>query len=327
MNKQPKLKISGDLDGYSQILRDVKLILEKCQSRVFRAVDRVKVEAYWETGQRIAKGELDNKDRADYGEAIVMKLSQDIGIDKSTLYDACRFFKRYPIFHTVCGKLSWSIWRRLIYLENDSEREFYRLKADEENWSVRQFEKALKGNLFKSSGPPHKIPVMTPPVVENAQNIFRDIYDFDFLALPKPFQEYDLETAMTEKTIQVLMELGKHFSLVGRQVRILIDGNWDRIDLVFYHTRLHCYILVELKKGTFKKQYVGQMNAYIEYFRHNQESRGDNPTIGLILCEDIGYEEAVYALGGLEKKVFVAQYRVTLPSEQQIEKKLKELRK
>jgi predicted nuclease of restriction endonuclease-like (RecB) superfamily len=312
--------------GYREILRDIQEILLKTRGRAYQAVDKLKVEGYWEVGQRIAKGEFENKDRADYGKSVVMRLSEDTGIDKSTLYDAHHFFKSYPNFRTVCGKLSWSIWRRLIRIANVKEREFYRLKAVEEDWSYRQFRDALKKKQFQKKTRKRSIEVVSPPTFESPQEVFREIYDFDFLKLPVPFKEYDLENAMMEKAIRVLTELGSHFCLAGRQVRILIDGNWDRIDLVFYHSKLHAFILADLKRGPFKSEYIGQMNKYIEYYRHNEETKKDNPTVGLILCEDVGYEEAVYALGGLERKIFVAQYRVKLPSEKQIAEKLRTIK-
>jgi len=312
--------------GYREILQDVQEILLKARSRAYQAIDKLKVEAYWEVGQRITKGELENKNRADYGKAVIMRLSLDTGIDKSTLYDAHHFFKEYPNFRTVCGKLTWSIWRRLIYIADAEEREFYRLKSNEENWTFRRFVDACKTKQFQKRSRKRSLEVASPPVLENPQEVFREVYDFDFLKLPTPFKEYDLENAMLEKTIRVLTELGSHFCLAGRQVRILIDGNWDRIDLVFYHSKLHAYILADLKRGAFRGEYIGQMNKYIEYYRHNEETQNDNPTIGLILCEDIGYEEAVYALGGLEKKIFIAQYRVKLPSEKQIAKKLRAIK-
>jgi predicted nuclease of restriction endonuclease-like (RecB) superfamily len=314
------------VDGYGGILRDVKEILQKVRSKAYYAVDKLKVEAYWEIGERIARGELENKHRADYGKAVIMKLSHDTDIDKSTLYDAYRLYKTYPIFRAVSGKLSWTILRKLIYIEDSQEREFYRMKAREEDWSSRQLVDALKNKIYQERGEERSIGVVKKAAINDPQEVFRQVYDFGFLNLASIFKECDLENALVGKVIRVLMELGKNFCLVGKQVPILIDGNWDRVDLVFYHTRLHCYILVELKKGPFKKQYVGQINTYIEYYRHNNEAQGDNPTIGLILCEDIGHEEAVYALGGLEKKIFVAQYRLVLPSEKQIVQKLKEIK-
>ena len=316
----------GEVKGYREILRDIQEILLKTRGRAYQAIDKLKVEGYWEVGQRIAKGEFENKDRADYGKAVVMRLSEDTGIDKSTLYDAHHFFKNYPNFRTVCGKLSWSIWRRLIYIGDVKEREFYRLKASEENWSFRRFVDACKNKQFQKRSRKRSIEVASPPVCENPQEVFREVYDFDFLKLPASFKEYDLENAMMEKAIRVLTELGSHFCLAGRQVRIPVDGNWDRIDLVFYHSKIHAFILADLKRGTFKGEYIGQMNKYIEYYRHNEETKNDNPTIGLILCEDIGYEEAVYALGGLEKKIFIAQYRLKLPSEKQIAEKLRTIK-
>jgi predicted nuclease of restriction endonuclease-like (RecB) superfamily len=273
----------------------------------------------------MVRGELENKNRADYGLRLVANMARDIGMSRYELARMMDFYRTYPIVATVPQQLSWSHIRELLPLPEE-KRKFYELKTADNRWSISKLRSAIRRNIYEEFKRGHRtIPVKKLPSLPASDGLFKTSYDFDFLELNRDFSERELEDGLCERAIQVLTELGKHFSLVGRQVKILIDGNWESIDLVFFHTRIHCYILVELKKEKFKKDFVGQMNGYIEYYRHHEESDGDNPTIGLILCKDVGYEEAVYALGGLEKKIFVARYQVNLPTQKAITRELKSL--
>lgn len=310
---------------YHEILQDVRGILDKGIGLAHRAVDRVRVITYWKAGERLVHGELENKARAGYGDFLVKRIAKDLGYSRYELSRMMNFYRTYPIVAEAPQQLTWAHIRELLPLES-AKRQFYEVKAVEGKWSSPQLRRAIKEGLFENyKSSKRSLPVKKLSSLPVGEPIFRDSYLFNFLDLGGKFSERQLEDAILDRVVKVLTELGKHFSLVGRQVKILVDGNWEKIDLVFYHTRLHCYILVELKKGKFKKDYVGQINAYIQYYRHNEQSEGDNPTIGLILCEDIGYEEAVYALGGLEEKIFIAKYGLELPSERQIKERMKRL--
>ncbi len=313
------------LTDYQQILADVRVILHRALTLAYKAVDHARVRAYWEVGERMVRGELANKDRADYGTRLVATMAKDLQMSRYELARMMAFYRAYPIVATLPQQLSWSHIRELLPLDQE-KRKFYESKAAEEKWSVPELRKSIRQNLYEQFKKKHKtLPVKKLASLPESEGIFKENYLFDFLDLSGDFSERELEDALLNRVIKVLTELGENFSLVGRQVKILIDGNWEKIDLVFYHTRIHCFILADIKKNRFRKEYVGQMNTYIEYYRHSEESEGDNPTIGLILCEDIGYEEAVYALGDLEKKIFLAKYRLNLPSERAITKKLKEI--
>jgi predicted nuclease of restriction endonuclease-like (RecB) superfamily len=317
-------KPKGDLIAYQQILQDVRDILNRAVHLAHKAVDHVRLKAYWEVGERMVRGELENKDRANYGTRIVANMAKDLGISRYELTRMMDFYRTYPIVATVPQQLGWSHIRELLPLD-EQKRTFYELKAADEKWSVAELRSSIRRNLYEEFIKGYRtLSVKKLPSPPASEGIFKESYHFDFLNLSRDFSERELEDALLDRVIKVLTELGKNFSLVGRQVKILIDGNWEKIDLVFYHTRIHCYILVELKKGKFHKEFVGQINTYIEYYQHNEESKGDNPTIGLILCEDVGYEEAVYALGGLEKKIFVSAYRINLPREKEIIKRLRD---
>ncbi len=313
------------LIGYDEILKDIRIILTNGLGRVRRAVDFSRIKMYWEIGERMARGELENKDRADYGQRLVATIAEDIGFSRYELSRIIDFYRAYPIVADIPQQLSWSHIRELLPLAVE-KRKFYELKAQDERWNHLDLRKAIQEQLYEAFKKSRRsLPVKRLPTLPSSEEIFKDDYDFAFLELARDSSERELEDALLDRVIKVLTELGRNFSLVGRQVKILIDGNWEKIDLIFYHTRIHCFILAELKKGRFRKGYIGQMNTYIEYYRHNEQSEGDNPTIGLILCEDIGYEEAIYALGGLEEKIFIAKYRLELPSERQIKEGMKRL--
>ena len=325
MTDKKRNKSKVVIGTYQEILQDVRGILHKGIGLAHRAVDRARVITYWKAGERMVQGELENKARAGYGDFLVKRIAQDLGYSRYELSRMMNFYRTYPIVAEAPQQLSWAHIRELLPLEA-AKRQFYESKAEDSKWSSPQLRRAIKEGLFENYKSSRRtLPIKRLPSLPLGEDIFKDSYQFNFLDLSGKFSERQLEDAILDRVIKVLTELGKYFSLVGRQVKILVDGNWEKIDLVFYHTRLHCYILVELKKGKFQKEYVGQINTYIQYYRHNEQSVGDNPTIGLILCEDIGYEEAIYALGGLEEKIFVAKYRLELPSEGQIKEKMKRL--
>ena len=181
------------------------------------------------------------------------------------------------------------------------------------------YEKTLKeGKLIAITPLPLK--PITP------EEAFKDSYNFDFLSLPEKYSEKDIENGLISRVEQLLMEFGTDFALLARQKPIIIDGEYHRIDLELYHRGLPCMILADIKIGKFKADYVGQMNKYLNYYRENRKYEWELDPIGLIICEYKGKEEVHYALGGLNNKIFVSEYKSKLPDEKEIEKKLKEIR-
>jgi len=158
-----------------------------------------------------------------------------------------------------------------------------------------------------------------------AQEVFKDTYDFDFIELHTNPDEKELEDKILSNFEKFLHELGENFSILGRQVPIKIDGQVHHIDMVLYHRGIPCAVLVDLKIGKLDSRDIGQMNKYIGYWRRHKQYEHEQPTIGLIICREAGREEVIYALDGLEKKIFVAKYKVKLPSEAKIKKALKGL--
>jgi predicted nuclease of restriction endonuclease-like (RecB) superfamily len=142
--KKSEVLRSDSLSSYNNLLNELKSILSKGHAKAYKAVDNIKVQTYWQIGERIVRDEIENKDRADYGRLLVKKLSKDMNIGESLLYEIIGFFKSYPIFHTVCGELSWSHYGYLIKIENPDKRNFYQHKAIHYRWSVREMNEQIK---------------------------------------------------------------------------------------------------------------------------------------------------------------------------------------
>ena len=163
------------------------------------------------------------------------------------------------------------------------------------------------------------------PAVDT-QKVFKNTYDFrPFIELHPEKSEKVLENKILENFEMFLRELGEDFSILGRQVPLKIDGETHYIDIVLYHRGIPCMVLVDLKIRKLDSRDIGQMNKYIGYYRHNKQYEHEKDTIGLIICREAGREEIAYALDGLEEKIFIAKYKVKLPSDEKIKKAIKKL--
>mgnify|MGYP001070058233 CR=1 FL=1 len=187
----------------------------------------------------------------------------------------------------------------------------------------------IKNNLYQRVLKKGKAIVTTSIPLKPAlpDQVFKNTYSFDFLNLQKGYTEKQLENAILSNAEKVLFEFGSDFSLAGRQKKIIIDNAIHTIDLEFYHRGIPCVVIVDLKIGKFKAEYIGQMNKYLNYYRENRKYKWEKNPIGLIICEYKSKEEVHYALGGLENKIFIAEYRAKLPSEAEIVKRLRKMKK
>jgi predicted nuclease of restriction endonuclease-like (RecB) superfamily len=314
-----------DSKDYKSLLQELQSIIQKGQYAAYKAVDNIKVQTYWQLGERIVRDELRHKDRADYGKYLIGNLSVDLGLKKSLLYEIVGFFNTYKNFHTVCGKLSWSHYGFLIKIKDEKKRLFYQNKVVLHSWSVRELRKQIKNKLYENT-PKNEIEEIfkTKLPATEPQKIFKGLYDFSPLGL-KVNSEKELENRILADFELFLKELGDDFAILGRQTPIKIDGEIHLIDMVLYHRGIPCVVLVDLKIGKLNSRDIGQMNKYVGYYKRNKQYEHEKDTIGLIICRDAGREEIIYALDGLEKKIFVAKYKVKLPSEEKIKQAIKEL--
>ncbi|MFH1563188.1 MAG: PDDEXK nuclease domain-containing protein [Nitrospirota bacterium] len=316
------------VEDYNEILRDIRSLLEKATYQAYKAVDNLRVQTYWQVGERIARGELEHRDKPMYGEKLLKQLANDLTIAWRNIYNALLFYKIYPILQTVSAKLSWSHYVELITTQNAEEREFYESQIVQNNWSVRELRKQISNNLYARALKENKlvtiIPMPITPILP--EQVFKNTYNFDFLQIQNGYSEKQLEEGLLVNVQRLLLEFGPDFSLAGRQCKIIIDQEIHTIDLEFYHRGIPCIILVDLKIGKFKSEYVGQMNKYLNYYRENKMYPWEKSPVGLIICEYKGKEEVHYALGDLENKIFVAEYKAKLPGEEEIGRGLKNIR-
>ena len=317
--------LKGDKD-YQSLLQELQSILSKGLYKAYKAVDNIKVQTYWQLGERIVREELAHKERADYGKYLIGNLAVDLDIPRRRLYEIVRFYRVYPIVRSLTAQLSWTHYVSLIEIEDENKRSFYERQAVLRSWSVRELESQIKSDLYESTTPSElkelfqaKLPAIRP------QEVFKDTYDFNFTGPETHGSEKDLENKIVSECPMFLKELGEDFGFFGRQVPIKIDGETHFIDLVLYHRGIPCVVLVELKIGKLDSRDIGQMNKYIGYWRRHRQYAHEKDTIGLIICGEAGREEVIYALDGLEEKIFVAEYKVKLPSDAKIKKALREL--
>jgi len=314
--------------GYNEILRDIRSLLEKATYQAYKAVDNLRVQTYWQIGERIVRAELEHKERADYGENVIERLAIDLGFQKRDIYRMVQFYKIYPIVTSLMSQLSWTHYTVLITIDDEEKRQFYEIQTVQNSWSVRQLKKQIKGNLYQRTLKEKEITttISFPLMPILPEQVFKDTYNFDFLQLQNGHSEKQLEEGLLANVERLLLEFGSDFSLAGRQRRIMIDQEIHTIDLEFYHRGIPCIILVDLKIGKFKSEYVGQMNKYLNYYRENKKYSWERSPVGLIVCEYKGKEEVHYALGDLEDKIFVAEYKAKLPGEKELERGVRKIR-
>ena len=231
--------------------------------------------------------------------------------------------------------LSWTHYRMLLRISNVDARAFYEIEAAQNHWSARQLERQTASLLYERLAKSRdKIGVMRlatrGPEPENPIEIFKDPTVIEFLGLPETpaLTESSIESALLSNLQAFLLELGSGFAFVARQQRITLDGDHFYIDLVFYHSVLKCYVLVDLKVGRLSHGDLGQLQLYVNFYDLERRAPDDNPTLGLILCSDKNDAVVKYTLGpNQEDKIFASRYKLHLPSEKDLRAQIQNRRK
>ena len=312
------------VDRYSILLGDVRSILDSGLSKAYKAVDNIRVQTYWQIGERIVREELQHKERAGYGERIIEKLATDLEFSRRRMFEIILFYRVYPIVHTVYAQLSWSHYKLLIAIEKKQARVFYEVQAIQNAWSVRRLREQIQSKLYERAKKEGELTItrQIPAVPPAPEDVFKNTYNFDFLKLEDDYCEADLEDGLISNVENMLMEFGCDFSICSRQRKIIIDGQAHAVDLELYHRGVPCIVLVDLKIGKFKGDYVGQMNKYLNWYKEHKKYSWEKDPVGLIICRNKGVEEVHYALGGMSNNIFVAEYKLKLPSEEEIKEAL-----
>jgi predicted nuclease of restriction endonuclease-like (RecB) superfamily len=230
--------------------------------------------------------------------------------------------------------LPWSAYVRLLSVKNPQARAFYETETLRCGWSVRQLDRQVNSQFYERTALSHnkaamleKGEVAEPDDAITPEQAIKDPFVLEFLNLKDEYSESDLEDALIQHLADFLLELGDDFAFVGRQRRLRLDDTWFRVDLLFFHRRLKCLLIIDLKIGKFSHADAGQMHLYLNYAREHWMKPGENPPVGLILCASKGSNEARYALEGLPNKVLAAEYQTVLPNEKLLAEELDKTRR
>ncbi|HEX7120174.1 MAG TPA: PDDEXK nuclease domain-containing protein [Longimicrobiales bacterium] len=334
---------STEIVGYGELLEDLKTRIREAQIRATLAVNRELLSLYWQIGREI----LVRQDEEGWGAKVIDRLAADLrrefpemtGLSRTNLKYMRSFAEAYPgneIGQQAVGQIPWGHNIVLLTkLNKYEERLWYAAQTVEHRWSRSVLVHQIESGLYARQGRAitNFERTLPSPHSDLARDLLKDPYHFDFLSLSPAVQERELELALLEHLRDFLLELGVGFAFVGRQYRLEIGGKEYRLDLLFYHLRLRCFVVIELKVGPFEPEYAGKMNFYLAAVEDQLRQQGDQPSIGLILCKERNRIVVEYALRGTNQPIGVAEYRLTetlpqdlrgaLPSPEELERELR----
>ena len=332
------------------------------QTAAIRAVNQCATLRNWLIGCYIVEYEQRGKDRAQYGERLLKRLEERLncrGLNETLFKVSRQFYMEYPQIRTlfnagksatvshefgksatpshpfitpperIVNRLSFSHIREIMTEKDPLGRFFYETECIRGCWSVKELRRQIATNLYFRSGISKNPQMLLDSVDKQSDNVVMDIrqpFTFEFLGLEakEAYSEKDLENSLLAHLEEFLLELGKGFCFEARQKRIIIDDEYYFADLVFYHRILHCNVICELKNDEFKHEYLGQLNAYVSYYKENEMHDGDNPPVGILLCTKKGKKMVEYAIAGMSNQLFVSTYMLQLPDKTSLEKFLLE---
>jgi predicted nuclease of restriction endonuclease-like (RecB) superfamily len=328
---------------YRSLLKNIGSALQQGKESAVQSVNTELVKMNWAIGKYIVEFEQGGKNRAEYGAVLLKKLSRDLklrhgkGFGLSNLQYIRLFYITYSksssssIYQTVSGILSWSHYTELLSITDDLARSFYEKQALKEGWSFREMKRQIDTSLFQRLAlSKNKKGILALAkkghIIKVPKDAIKSPFIFEFLGIENTIlKEKGLETKLINNLQKFLLELGKGFSFVARQFKITLDNQHHFIDLVFYHRILKCFVLIDLKTRKVKHGDIGQMNLYLNYFKEEESTQGDNEPIGIIIAADKHDLLVKYATGGLSNKIFVSKYQLYLPNQRILEKKMKEI--
>lgn len=327
------INVNNELSISNSFIQEIKQLVARGRQEAYAAVNQAMVNTYWHIGRRIVEEEQGGAERADYGKQILKQLSAALteefgkGFSVQNLYYFRQFYLTFPeIFHTPCGILTWSHYRRLLSVTDPQAREWYAKEASEQMWSYATLNRNISTQYYErlllsqdKDPVEQEMKTLTKGFDNDKLEFVKNPVVAEFLGMSptKAFVESELETAILDNLEKFLLELGKGFSFVERQKLIRTDAKDYFIDLVFYNFKLKCFVLIDLKVGQITHQDVGQMEMYVNMYDQNLREDGDNPTLGIILCSETDADIARYMLND-SKNVFMSKYLLCLPSKEQL---------
>lgn len=339
---------SNKIHSFNDLASIVQTTHDAAQSSAIKAINRMQTMRNWLIGYYIVEFEQHGKDRAEYGTQLLKKLEERVnrkGLTRNTFQSSRNFYRIYPQMienfknricttvsckfitsgETLVSKLSFSHINEIMKVDDPLARYFYEQECIKCTWSVRELRRQISTNLYIragiSSNPEKMLSLPSVQGHDSAELQIRQPFTFEFLGLKAKeiMDEHDLEDALITHLQEFILELGKGFCLEARQKRIIIDDEYYYPDLVFYNRILHCGVIIELKNEEFSHENLGQLNAYVSYYKENEMQPGDNPPVGILLCTHKGIKMVEYALAGMDNQLFVSTYMLQLPDKKILE--------
>ena len=308
-------------------------LIQSSKQIACQSVNKILVELYFEVGKILYLKIQDSN----WGKSVIKELASFIqqkdpnikGFTSSNLWRMKQFYELYKDdekLYTLWTELSWSVNRVIMGLKDPEEREFYLLYAKKERSSVRELERAIKISTFERVMLVNE--QLSPTIKELPQdisNVFKDSYVLDFLDLPKPYKEKDLQSSIVSSLKEFILELGNGFAFIGQEYRVQVGNSDFFIDLLFYHRYLNCLVAFELKTTPFKPADLGQLEFYLEALDQDVKTKEENPSVGILLCREKDDEVVKYALNRSASPTVISQYETRLIPKEILQQKLNEL--
>ncbi len=313
---------------------EVILLIRQSRSRAISAVNAELIDLYWNIGKYIS----DKVASAEWGQAVVVELSVHIqrsepslkGFSDKNLWRMKQFFEAYgtsPKLSALLREISWTNNMTILSrAKTPDEREFYMRLCIRERYSSRELERQINSSLFERTRlAGAKLSALPREMEGDISAAFRDSYIFEFLNLPEPHSENDLQQSLIRQMKSFIVELGKDFLFIDQEYKLQVGGSDFYVDLLFYHRGLQCLVAFELKADKFRPEHLGQLNFYLEALDRDVKKPNENPSIGILLCKSRDQEVVEYAMSRSLSPTMVAEYRTQLPDKKLLKKKLHEI--
>jgi len=333
MKKRAIQSTSGN--EVDDVYEDVKRILDHARSGALRSMSSIMVKAYWHIGKVIVEHEQKGDRRARYGKTITQGLAKRLtknygkGFNSTNIWYMKQFYLSFPNVNALDTRLTWTHYRMLLKVDGEGARRFYILEAASNSWSTRELDSQINSMLYERlamsrDGEGVRELSTKGHEIRKPEDLLKDPFVLEFLGLngKAHYHEKDLEGALIDSLKDFMLELGKGFSFVARQRGITLGGDHYYIDLVFYNYILKCFVLMELKVGKLTPRDIGQMDFYVRYFEKEERQDDDNPTIGLLLSSDKNEVMVKYTVLADRENIFSAKYRLYLPDEGELRRRL-----
>jgi len=341
-NKLQPIESSLPEPGELEFFKSVCELIQQARRSVEKNINTTMTITYYEIGRRIIEKEQHGEKRAQYGKRILQGLSDYLteNLGKGFSVENLKLMRRFYVIYSKIQigqspitqfnqHISWTHYVQLMRIANEDERRFYELEIAENGWSIREFQRQFDTSLYERlalSRDKDKVRELSVKgqIIESPQDLFKDPYVLEFTGLPEKssYTETELEQKLIDHLQQFLLELGKGFAFMGRQVRFTFEEESFFVDLVFYNRLLRCFVLIDLKIGRIKHNDVGQMQTYVNYYDRKVKLSDENPTIGIVLCKDKKEALVEMMLPEEQNQIFAACYQTVLPSKEQLKKAL-----